>query len=48
MKGMDMSEVEGMDMIEKQDHPMNHQLGRRVAILWRWRIWVRWRSIFIR
>jgi hypothetical protein len=22
-----MSEVEGMNMVEEQDHPMNHQLG---------------------
>jgi hypothetical protein len=25
--GVDMPEVEGMDMIEKQDHLMNHRLG---------------------
>jgi hypothetical protein len=24
---MDMSEMEGTDMVEEQDHPMNHQLG---------------------
>jgi hypothetical protein len=24
---MDMPEVEGMDMVEEQDHPMNHRLG---------------------
>jgi hypothetical protein len=24
---MDMSEVQGMDMVEEQDHPMNHRLG---------------------
>jgi hypothetical protein len=24
---MDMSEVESMNMVEKQDHPMNHRLG---------------------
>jgi hypothetical protein len=24
---MDMSEVEGMNIVEKQDHPANHQLG---------------------
>jgi hypothetical protein len=24
---MDILEVEGMDMIEEQDHPMNHRLG---------------------
>jgi hypothetical protein len=26
-EGTDMSEVEGMNMVEEQDHPMNHQLG---------------------
>jgi hypothetical protein len=25
--GMDMSEVEGMDIVKKQDHPMNHRLA---------------------
>jgi hypothetical protein len=24
---MDMSEVEGMNMVEQQNHPMNHRLG---------------------
>jgi hypothetical protein len=26
-EGTDMSEVEDMNMVEEQDHPMNHQLG---------------------
>jgi hypothetical protein len=25
-----MSEVEDMDIVEEQDHPMNHWLGRRI------------------
>jgi hypothetical protein len=24
---MDMPKVEGMDMVEEQDHPMDHRLG---------------------
>jgi hypothetical protein len=24
---MDMPEVEGMDMVEEQEHPTNHRLG---------------------
>jgi hypothetical protein len=27
MESMDMSEAEGMDMVEEQDHLMNHRLG---------------------
>jgi hypothetical protein len=27
MESMDMSEAEGMDMVEEQDHLTNHQLG---------------------
>jgi hypothetical protein len=27
VKGIDMPEVEGMDMVEEQDHPTNHRLG---------------------
>jgi hypothetical protein len=27
VEGMDMPEVEGMNMFEEQDHPMNHRLG---------------------
>jgi hypothetical protein len=27
VEGMDMSEVEGMNMVEEQDHPTNHRLG---------------------
>jgi hypothetical protein len=27
---MDMLEVDGMDMVEEQDHPTNHWMGRRV------------------
>jgi hypothetical protein len=30
---MDMSEVEGMDMVEEQDHPMNHRLGEDGMIM---------------
>jgi hypothetical protein len=26
-EGTDISEVEGMNMVEEQNHPMNHQLG---------------------
>jgi hypothetical protein len=49
---MDMPEVEGMDMVEKQDHLMNHRLGEEgmnmvgsniVEV-----VWIRWRSISIR
>jgi hypothetical protein len=27
VEGMDMPKVKGMDMVEEQYHPMNHQLG---------------------
>jgi hypothetical protein len=27
VEGMDISEVEGMDMVDEQDHPTNHRLG---------------------
>jgi hypothetical protein len=27
VEGMDMSDVEGIDMVEEQDHPTNHRLG---------------------
>jgi hypothetical protein len=27
---MDMLEVDGMDMVEEQNHPTNHRMGRRV------------------
>jgi hypothetical protein len=30
VEGMDIPEVDGMNMVEEQDHSMNHQLGRRV------------------
>jgi hypothetical protein len=30
VEGMDIPEVDGMNMVEEQDHPMNHRLGRRV------------------
>jgi hypothetical protein len=29
-EGTDMSEVKGMNMVEEQNHPMNHQLWRRI------------------
>jgi hypothetical protein len=49
---MDMPEVEGMDMVEEQNHLMNHRLGEEgmnmvgsniVEV-----VWIRWRSISIR
>jgi hypothetical protein len=27
VEDMDMPEVKGMNMVEEQDHPMNHRLG---------------------
>jgi hypothetical protein len=30
VEGMDMSKVEGIDMVEEQDYPTNHRLRRRV------------------
>jgi hypothetical protein len=30
VEGMDISEVEGMNMVDEQDHPTNHQLGRKI------------------
>jgi hypothetical protein len=30
VEGTDISEVEGMNMVEEQDHPTNHQMGRRI------------------
>jgi hypothetical protein len=30
VEGMDIPEVEGMNMVEKQDHPTNQRLGRRI------------------
>jgi hypothetical protein len=30
VEGMDTPEVEGMNMVEEQDYPTNHRLGRRI------------------
>jgi hypothetical protein len=30
VEGMDKTEVEGMNVVEEYDHPMNHRLGRKV------------------
>jgi hypothetical protein len=30
VEGMDIPEGDGMNMVEEQDHPMNHRLGRRI------------------
>jgi hypothetical protein len=30
VEGMDIPEVEDMDIVEEQDHLTNHRLGRRV------------------
>jgi hypothetical protein len=29
VEGIDMTEVEGMDMVKKQDHLMNYRLGEK-------------------
>jgi hypothetical protein len=31
---MNMPEIEGIDMIEEQDHLTIHQRGRRISIWW--------------
>jgi hypothetical protein len=46
---MDMPEVEGMNMVEKQDHPMNHRLEEDMNMvrihMVEVEIWIRWRNI---
>jgi hypothetical protein len=50
---MDMLEVDSMNMVEEQDHPMNHQLGEEdmnmVGIyMVEVGVWIWWRSITTR
>jgi hypothetical protein len=47
---MDMLEVDSMNMVEEQDHPMNHRLGEEdmnmVGIyMVEVGVWIWWRSI---
>jgi hypothetical protein len=49
VEGMDMLEVDSMNMVEEQDHPMNHRLGEEdmnmVGIyMVEVGVWIWWRS----
>jgi hypothetical protein len=53
VEGMDMLEVDSMNMVEEQDHPMNHRLGEEdmnmVGIyMVEVGVWIWWRSITTR